>query len=159
MKRKDTMARKSYEAKLAKAYYTSPKFAKDVTKAAGKVGMKMGVRQVLGLVFTEIWFEVKKEFGKINSNSSFDLGEFFKALGNGIKNGYENAKSKHKELFSRFVSGALAGALSSVTTTLCNIFFTTAKNVVKIIRQSYASIVEAAKVLFLIQRIMVLEKE
>lgn len=142
-------SKKSYEAKLAKAYYTSPKFAKDVTKAAGKVGIKMGVRQVLGLIFTEIWFEVKKEFDKIDREEGFDLGRHFSAIGTGIKNGFENAKLKHKELFSRFISGALAGALSSVTTTLCNIFFTTAKNVVKIIRQSYASMVEAAKVLFL----------
>ena len=39
--------------------------------------------------------------------------------------------------------------MSSLTTTLCNIFFTTAKNSVRIIRQSYASLVEALKVLFI----------
>lgn len=75
MRRKDAIARKAYESKLAREYYTSPKFAKDVTAAAG--------------------------------------------------------------------------ALSSLTTTLCNIFFSTSKNVVRIIRQSYASIVEAGKVLFI----------
>ena len=37
--------------------------------------------------------------------------------------------------------------LASLTTTLCNIFFTTAKNVVRIIRQSWASLVEATKIL------------
>lgn len=43
----------------------------------------------------------------------------------------------------------MRGALSSPTTSLCNIFFTTAKIVVRLIRQTYVSIVQAAKVLFI----------
>jgi hypothetical protein len=50
---------------------------------------------------------------------------------------------------SEFENGAIGGILASLTTTLCNIFFTTAKQIVRIIRQTWASIVEAAKVLFL----------
>ncbi len=149
MRQKDARARKAYEAKLAKAYYTSPKFAKDLSLAAGGAGVRMGARQALGFVFAEMWFSVKDEFQGAQMQGRFDLGEFFKALGRGIKRGFENAKEKYKELFSKFFSGAIAGALSSLTTTICNIFFTTAKNVVKIIRQSYASIVEAGKVLFI----------
>lgn len=148
MRQKDIAARKSYEAKLARAYYTSPRFAKDVAKAAGNVSVRMGARQALGFVFAEMWFTVKEEFQKIQ-DGPFDLGDFLRALGNGLKRGFERAKEKYKELFSKFFSGAVAGALSSLTTTLCNIFFTTAKNVVRIIRQSYASLVEAGKVLFI----------
>ena len=148
MKQLDATARKSYEAKLAKAYYTSPKFAKDLAKAAGNVSVHMGARQALGFVFAEMWFAVKEEFRNIQ-DGPFDLGDFLSALGKGIKRGFERAKKKYKELFSKFFSGAIAGALSSLTTTLCNIFFTTAKNVVRIIRQSYASLVEAGKVLFI----------
>lgn len=147
MRQKNTVARKSYEAKIAKAYYTSPKFAADLALAAGNTSVHMGARQALGFVFAEMWFAVKEEFQSIKGE--FDLGEFFKALGRGIKQGFERAKEKYAELFSRFFSGAVAGALSSLTTTLCNIFFTTAKNVVRIIRQSYASLVEAGKVLFI----------
>lgn len=148
MKKLDAVARKSYETKLACAYYTSPRFAKDLTLAAGKVGTRMGIRQALGLVFTEMWFAVKEEFQKIQ-NEAFDLGNFLKAIGSGLKRGFEKAKEKYKELFAKFLSGTVAGALSSLTTTLCNIFFTTAKNTVRIIRQSYASLVEAGKVLFI----------
>lgn len=145
----DARARKAYEAKLASAYYTSPKFAKDLSLAAGSVGIKMGIRQAMGLVFAEMWFSVKAEFEQTDLNSRFELGEFLRSMGNGLKKGFENAKEKYKDIFSRFFSGAVAGALASLTTTLCNIFFTTAKNVVRIIRQSYASLVEAAKVLFI----------
>lgn len=147
MKAADSTARKANEAKIFKAYYTSTGFAKDMTYAAGRVGVQMGARQVLGFIFAEMWFSVKKEFEATQGH--FDLGEFFKALGRGIKSGFESAKEKYAELLSKFMGGALAGALSSLTTTLCNIFFTTAKNVVRIIRQSYASFVEAGKVLFI----------
>ena len=122
--------------------------SKDVARAAGNVSVSMGARQALGFVFTELWFAVKVEFQKIEG-SPFDLGDFLRAIGNGLKRGFERAKEKYKELFDKFLSGAVAGALSSLTTTLCNIFFTTAKNVVRIIRQSYASLVEAGKVLFI----------
>lgn len=147
MLQKDTIARESYEKKIANAYYTGPQFAKDVTIAAVDVGFKMGVRQALGFVFSEIWFAIKEEFKAIGG--SFEFGKLLKSIGNGIKRGFENAKEKYKELFVKLKEGAIAGALSSLTTTLCNIFFTTAKNVVKVIRLSYVSIVQAAKVLFI----------
>lgn len=136
-----------YEAKIAKEYYTSSKFAKDITFAAGNIGARMGLREALGFVFAEMWFAVKEEFEKIDKE--FDFGKLLIAIGNGIKRGFENAKGKYRDLFERFKEGALAGALSSFTTTLCNIFFTTAKNVAKVIRQSYASVVQAGKVLFI----------
>lgn len=147
MKAKDAIARKSYEAKLAKAYYTSPQFTRDLAFSAGNVGVRMGIRQVFGLVFTEVWFSVKEEFNNINK--SFDFAELLNSIGNGIKRGFENAKEKYKELLAKFTEGAVSGVISSISTTLCNIFFTTSKNVVKIIRQTYASLVQAAKILFI----------
>ena len=140
-------AKKSYENKLARAYYTSPAFVKDVGFAAGKVGVQMGVRQALGFVFTEVTFTVFDEFKKLSE--PFDLEKLFQSLGEGIKKGFQNVKKKYKDLLARIEQGLTAGILSSLTTTLCNIFFTTAKNVVRIIRQTYTSLVEAAKVLFL----------
>lgn len=150
LKRYDVAARKAYKAKLERAYYTSPRFAKDLTKAAGKVGVGMGARQAVGFVFAEMWFAVDEESQNFrDAASAFDLGDFLKAVANALKRGFERAKEKYKELFSKFLSGAAAGALASLTTTLCNIFFTTAKHVVRIIRQCYASLVEAGKVLFI----------
>lgn len=148
MRRLDATARRSYEAKLEKAYYTSPRFAKDLTLAAGNIGLRMGVRQAAGFVFAEMWFAVKEEFQKIQ-DTEFHLGAFLKAVGNGLQRGFIRAKEKYQELFSRFLGGSVAGVISNLTTTLCNIFFTTAKNVSRIIRQAYASLVEAGKVLFI----------
>ena len=136
-------ARRSYEAKINLAYYTSSVFIKDTTKAMGKVGIRMGVRQVLGLIFGEIWFAVRDKIKASKENGEV----LFRSIANGIKQGLENAMFKYKELWQKFVEGTIAGALASLTTTLCNIFFTTAKSVVRIVRQTWASLVEATKIL------------
>lgn len=136
-------AKKAYDAKINRAYYTSKAFFRDTTFAAAKTGFKMGARQVLGLVFSEIWFAVKDAIktGKSTGES------LFRSIGEGVKQGLLNAKSKYKELMERFLDGAVAGVLSSITTTLCNIFFTTAKSLVRILRQSWSSLVSATKIL------------
>lgn len=149
IERAEKIAKKSYEAKINRAYYASPQFRNDVAKAAGTVGAQMGLRQALGFVFCEVWFSVKDEFEKVRDDAGFDLGEFMTKIADGVKRGVESAKNKYRELLAKFSQGAVAGILSSVTTTICNIFFTTAKNVVRILRHTWASIVEAAKVLFI----------
>lgn len=145
MSRSYDKAKKSYEHKLAASYYMSSNFFQDVALSSGKVAIQMGLRQALGFVFTEIWFSVKEEFERIPDK--FRLEEFLTIIGNGIKRGIERAKKNYKEILDKLKEGVLAGALSSITTTLCNIFFTTAKNVINIIRQTWASVVEAIKIL------------
>ncbi|KGN80012.1 hypothetical protein HQ35_06620 [Porphyromonas cangingivalis] len=143
MLKKDKQARKAYDEKINKAYYTSSAFFKDTAKAAGKIGFTMGLRQALGLVFSEIWFSVRD---KIKQGKE-DGEALFNSIASGIRIGLESAKLMYKDLWNRFIEGAVSGILASLTTTLCNIFFTTAKNVVRIIRQSWASLVEATKIL------------
>ena len=145
MRSENKKARAAYEAKLAKAYYTSPKFIKDTAMAAGSRGAEMGLRQAMGFVFVEIWMSCKKELQMLPPGK--DLGDMIGAVAIGVTKGVEIAKSKYKEILSKFGEGFISGALASLTTTICNIFFTTAKNLVRCIRQIYASVVEAGKVL------------
>lgn len=141
----DAKARAAYEHKLFVAYYTSPSFAKDTAMAAGRIGLAMGMRQALGLVFTEIWFAVKEKSALLPNG--FELKAAFQTVVDGVKEGLKRAKGKFADILAKFKEGMVAGALSSITTTICNIFFTTAKNVVNIIRQCWASLVEALKIL------------
>ncbi len=138
-------SKKEYDAKLAQAYYTSPQFAKDTANAAAKRGAEMGLRQALGFIFVEIWMCTKEELQAVPTGSS--LEDMLNAVGNGIKKGLESAKKKYKEIIAKVGEGFTSGALASLTTTLCNIFFTTAKNLVRCIRQVYASVVQAGRVL------------
>ena len=137
-------SRKAYEQRISYAYYTSSSFMKATAKASAKVGFKMGLRQALGLIFSEIWFAVRDEIKRAKDSSQ----SLFKTIGNAIKRGYENSKTRYKEIWSQFISGSISGVFSSLTTTLCNIFFSTAKSIVRILRQSWASLVEAAKIFF-----------
>ena len=134
----------AYDAKLNRAYYTSKKFWKNTGVAAAKLGLSMGLRQALGLVFTEIWFTVKDAI----IQSKKDGKALFGAIAEAVKKGLKNAKKKFCEIWEKFIEGAVAGVLSSLVTTLANIFFTTAKNIIKIIRESFASLAQASKILF-----------
>lgn len=145
MREKDAKARKDNNHKIALTYYTGTRFLKDTALAAGNVSFRMGIRQALGFVFAEVWFSVKAELQKIDSH--FEVQALLEAIAGGVKRGFENAKDKYREILTRFQEGALAGALSSIVTTVCNIFFTTAKNVVNILRQSFSSVVQAGKIL------------
>lgn len=145
LKREFGRAKKEYDAKLARTYYTSPKFMKDTASAATNRGIEMGLRQAIGFVFAEVWFVTKKEMQEIPINS--DMEFMLKTVGRGIRKGFKSAKNKYKVLLDKFKNGAIAGILSSFTNTICNIFFTTAKELNKCIRQVYASIVEAGKIL------------
>lgn len=145
MRAENEKARKAYDAKINKEYYTSRKFLSDMAGAAGKVGVKMGARQALGFIFAEVWFMAKYEIQ--NMPPGCGLPDIFKAVGRGVQKGIENAKIKYKDLIDKFLEGFGAGVLASISTTICNIFFTTAKNLVRIIRQIYASVVQAGKVL------------
>ena len=76
-----------------------------------------------------------------------ELNTMLESVVTGVKKGVERAKEKYKDILAQFGEGFISGAFASLTTTICNIFFTTAKNLVKCIRQIYASVVEAGKVL------------
>lgn len=141
-------ASKAYEAKIARAYYTSPRFFSDTAKAAGQVGVSMGIRQMMGFIFMEIWIEARARLERAQRDN-FDLKQVLNAIGEGVKQGVVNAKIKYKEVLQNLGEGVIAGFFSSITTTICNIFFTTAKNVVQIIRQSWAGLTEAVSILLL----------
>ena len=140
----------AYEDKVNTAYYldiskpSCRRFYSDTLHAAAGKGMQMGVRQVLGFVLTEVWFSIREAL----RNAGPGIGNKFDAIIDGLTDGYKVAIEKYKDLIGKFGEGLVAGIMSSFTSTLCNIFFTTSKNLGRIIRQSWATIVEATKVLY-----------
>ena len=135
-------AKAEYEKKLIRAYYfdfNNPncrQFYKDVAKSAGRRGIQMGLRQAIGLIITELWFSIKDELELCDG--SFE--EALKAIPRGLKKGTVNVKEKYKNIFSTFGEGLVSGILSSLTTTVCNVFFTTSENEGRIIRQVWSSV-------------------
>ena len=148
--RKDEEARRAQDRILALKYYTSHDFLADTAKASLNSGVKMGLRQSLGLILAEVWFVIREEFPRLvdRMKADFDLGELFRRLDGMVKKAFEKVRAKFGKLIASFKDGALAGVLASVATTVTNIFFVTAKNVARILRETWSSLLEALKILF-----------
>ena len=147
MREKDSAARKEYERSVAEAYYSSEQFFLDAGLAATKRGLEMGIRQALGFVFIEIWCACEDVIKALPSGISFS--DCMKAVATGIHKGFENAKSKYKDLLAQFGEGFISGALASLTTTLINIFITTDKNMARYIRQGCTIVVQVGNILLI----------
>ena len=150
MKKADQKARKEYDAEINKQYYTSSKFLKDTGYDAAKSGLKMGVRQALGIVFAEVWFELKDAIPELfkDKSESFTFDKFLQRLKTIGVSIWNRVKSRFKDIFEEFKNGMLAGALSSLTTTVMNIFFTTQKTLVKLVREMWSSLTTVVKMIF-----------
>lgn len=144
-------ARNSYDKQLESKYYTSTKFLNDTIKSSYTLGIKMGLKQALGVILAEVVIIVKAGLPSLikKMRASFDLKVFFNEIASMIKTAFKRICQKYKEIIQGFKDGILSGILSSLTTTLINIFVTTAKNAVKIIRESFSTVVEALKILIL----------
>lgn len=150
MKKADEKARKEYDGEINKQYYTGSKFLKATGIDAAKGGLKMGVRQALGLIFAEVWFELKEAIPELfkDQSDSFTFKKFLeklKAIGISI---WGRIKLRFKDIFEEFKNGMLAGVLSSLTTTVMNIFLTTQKTIIKLVREMWSSLVTVAKMVF-----------
>ena len=150
MKKADDKARKEYDAEINKQYYTSRKFLKNTGYDAAKSGFKMGIRQALGIVFAEVWFELKDVIPELfkDKNESFTIEKFLEKLKDVGLSIWKRIRSRFKDIFEEFKNGMLAGVLSSLTTTIMNIFFTTQKTLVKLVREMWSSLTTVAKMIF-----------
>ncbi|WP_251422545.1 hypothetical protein [Veillonella agrestimuris] len=140
-------SRKAQDKIINKKYYTSKKFLENASIASIKSGFKMGIQQVYGVIFREIWLGLKKELPRIyeKCKTNFKLGTFFNELKTAIQHIWKKIKLKFQEIKDVFLESSIMGALTSLGTTLINTFFTTGKFWVRIIRETFGSIVSAAK--------------
>lgn len=150
MREADKITRKKYDSQINAKYYTSSKFLKSTAFDATKSGLKMGMRQALGLILAEVWFELKEHLPSLckGINGKFTMESFLKRLKQLGLNIWNRVKARFKDILAEFKNGAIAGVLSSLTTTIMNIFFTTQKLIGKLLREMWTSLVSAAKLIF-----------
>ncbi|WP_104713014.1 hypothetical protein [Helicobacter cetorum] len=146
----DKKAREIMNAEINWEYYTSSKFFKNTAFSVGKSGLAMGARQALGLVLAEIYFEIKTQIPIIyhSVKENFKLGVFLEKMTETLKGIFERVKERFKEIWTSFKGGVVAGIFSSLSTTLINIFTTTAKKAIKGIREIFNTLVQVVKALF-----------
>jgi hypothetical protein len=149
MRKRDTAARAPYNQQIERKYYTSSKFLKQTATASGLAGLKMGTRQMLGLVMTEVWFELREQIPVIfeKQKQNFDFGSFIEGVKETLQGIWRRVQARFQDFLIGFKDGVFAGVLASATTTLFNIFATTQQAGIKIIREMWGQLVKAVKLM------------
>lgn len=142
--KKDKAARKHIDEKVTQSKIED--YINNMSKDSLKQGGKMAVRQCLGLLMTEVFLSIG-EFVEGIKSTAFSVEEFFIKLIECLKNAVLRLADKWKSVFATTITGFISGALSSLFTSVINMFLTTAKNIVTLIRQIIVSITEALKIL------------
>lgn len=149
MREADKKARKQYEDTVNQAYYTSSKFAKSVALASASNGLSMGTRQMLGLVLAEVWFEFRDRLPEMvaRHKDNFVASDLLSDMGETLKAIWVRIRARFRIFLEAFKDGVMGGILSSVTTTLFNIIFTTQKMMVRLIREMWNNLTQAFKIM------------
>lgn len=147
MRKKDEEARNLYNIQINKSYYTSSKFLQQTVSTSGIAGLKMGTRQMLGLVLAEVWFELREQIPLIfeKSKKNFKLEYFIESVEKTLKGIWHRIQVRFQDFLIGFKEGVFSGVFASATTTLFNIFATTQKAAIKIIREMWGQLVKAIK--------------
>lgn len=145
---KDKKARKFINEKIARRKIEH--YAKSMTTDSLSQGGKMAVRQALGVVFTELTMTIWDELPIIREkcNSKYSVDNFFDCVVDIIKKGFKRVEQKLNAIVDAFKNGFVSGFFNSIVVTIINMFLTTSKNLIKIIRQAMTSITEAVRILF-----------
>lgn len=113
----------------------------------GKEAGKLALRQVLGLLIkdlAEVLIDDVRTLIREGFQSLQQLSELFK---NRITATIKRIKAKWSEYLKEAVAAGFSGFLSSFLTLIINSFVTTAKNIVRIIREGCLSVVRALKII------------
>lgn len=94
---------------------------------------------MLGLILAETWFEFRERIPVMfeKHRHSFDAGDFLQDAAEALRAVWQRVQGKFSTFLTSFKDGAIGGVLSSITTTLFNIFFTTKKMMVRLIREMW----------------------
>lgn len=140
----DQKARSAYNETIRTAYLNDKETWTKLKKDAASQGLKMGLRQVLGVLLAEVWMIVRKKFPQLvaKMKENFSLKIFFEQVGATFTEAFKMVKKKFKTLIETFANGVLAGIMASLSTFFINFFAGTAQNVVKLIREFWGSITE-----------------
>ena len=150
MKKVDQKARAETDKQI-NSYYQSTKFFKASLTSAGIAGLKMGLRETLGLILAEIWFEIKAAIPSIYAKYKtieFRVKNFLGDLKDTVLNIIERVKHRFKDVVSSFRDATITGIFASLSTTVLNIFLTTTKLWGKIIRESWLNLIKVMKMAF-----------
>lgn len=150
----DKKSRQQINQQINHEYYTSKKFVTNVAKTGISEGAKMGLQQAIGMVMVEFFtllFDEVVDVYKNGFKTSCSDQSFLDALKARINNIATKLREKWdilaKQALEVGVMGFISGFISNLTTVAVNMFVTTSKRIVRIIREGIFSLFRAAKLL------------
>ncbi|MCB6540557.1 hypothetical protein SDC9_16828 [bioreactor metagenome] len=150
MQEADATSRKAMDKKINTEYYTSSKFLCNTAITGAIESGKMGMQQAMGLLFIDLFeglfAEIKDAYAH-GIQAGTDADSNTKAV---LVRGERITKkiiADWQNIVTAFRDGAVSGFISNLATTLINIFATTGKNLVRIIREGMFSLFKAIKLL------------
>lgn len=144
----DEVARKQYESSLRWGYYGSAKFGAYLLKTSAVEAGKMGLQQAIGLVLTDFVDGLLLEVHDSWHNGfcdGVDQEYVWDALKIRAGRVAKSCLDNWRNVLTAFRDGAISGIISNLMTTLINTFFTTARSLVRMIREGVFSLFRAAK--------------
>lgn len=123
-------------------------YGREGASAAAGSGAKMGIQQATGILLQELTEGLFEEAKDIFHNGlREDSGGIGVALARRAKTVLARIKEKWRDVLEAFGDGAISGFLSEIVTIVVNKFATTAKRMVRIIREGFFALMRAIKLL------------
>lgn len=146
MRKKDSIARGAINKEIDKEYYTSKEFAQSVASSGGVEGASMGAQQAFGVLMVEFFTASFTEI-RISFNEGLEGDSLFSDIKLRLKRVGLKVTAKWKDVIQGFSEGFISGFISNLITTLVNMFMTTAKRLVRMIREGVFSLLKALKLI------------
>lgn len=144
----DRKARNEYNKTINKNYYTSKKFIKSTLNSSAKQGIKMGLREIFAIIFRDITSDIIKKIKELRKKKiSLFSSEAFSQLKTQFLESSKRIMSDWDRILKQSFDVAASGFVSNIVTTIINIFATTMKKWVRVIREGSASIIKAFKLI------------
>lgn len=140
-------AQKAADKKVNKDYYGSKKFATGVTISAAKGAATSGLQRAVGELVTEFFAASFDEVAHWHKTRPAE-GQWMQDLRERLERIALRVASRRNAALAALGQGMLAGLLSSLVTTAINIFATTQKNMVRVIREGLSSLSRTVALLF-----------
>ena len=145
-KEKDASARKSIDSKLDKKALKN--YSSQLLSSGAKDAAKIAAYSALGIIIRDcvkaIFDEIKSTFKNFGNES---LKEVFIRFKSRIKETIQSIKDNWKNTLSSSIESGITAFLSNIVVFAINLFATTLKRFVSMIRAGFVSLVQAVKIL------------
>lgn len=142
-------SKENIDKKVDRAYYTSAKPYKEalITGAqdAGKMAIHFAIGEILKEFIIGMSDELKTLFKEFGNES---LGDIFKRFKERLEKIWANLHAKWKDIIAGSFEAGIVAFFGNLVVFVINIFFTTLKRIVRIIRAGFTSLYQAVKKLF-----------